>query len=366
MCQENEVDLISMTHDTLDNLGNIQFGGLLFLISKLKDDTKYTISSLNNANIHVTMITGDHVYTALSVAVESGIIEPMPSFLPMITSSTKSHNNSENKSTTSTKSTASTISPNTSLIALDRANNIYDDVKIDNTNTLILSHHYVIDTDENGNIIITNCYEDCPSKITIIELLNLANEQQNKIDIYLLNPSILNNTNSVPYKIQIAITGKSLVVIKKQYNNNILISLIRYVKVFARAKPNDKKVIIELLMKPLPLKIDSSFIKNKKTILLLKPLYNNDIEKGEKMPLLSKTYDINDNNDNNKKAKIYMDGDANDACDDDIFEEEGEDVLYCGNMISFIPRIIHILYLFYLYCIYTYIIAVYIVYIFIV
>ena len=56
------------------NSGTLVFLGLLSLTSRLKDDTCETISHLKTADIHVNMITGDHVHTAIAVARDCGII----------------------------------------------------------------------------------------------------------------------------------------------------------------------------------------------------------------------------------------------------------------------------------------------------
>ena len=54
--------------------GTLVFLGLLSLTSLLKDDTCETIAHLKTADIHVNMITGDHVHTAIAVARDCGII----------------------------------------------------------------------------------------------------------------------------------------------------------------------------------------------------------------------------------------------------------------------------------------------------
>jgi magnesium-transporting ATPase (P-type) len=52
------------------------FAGLLYLSNELKGDSRRTIRALHNANLHTNMITGDHVFTAISVAKQCHILYP--------------------------------------------------------------------------------------------------------------------------------------------------------------------------------------------------------------------------------------------------------------------------------------------------
>ena len=59
--------------------GRLTFLGLLSLSSRLKDDTCPTVAHLKAADIHVNMITGDHIHTAIAVAKDCGIVPSVDS-----------------------------------------------------------------------------------------------------------------------------------------------------------------------------------------------------------------------------------------------------------------------------------------------
>jgi predicted P-type ATPase len=74
-CLESEIHLSQTDIET--NNSPLLFYGLVYLSSTLKKETKKTIRNLKQANIHVNMITGDHINTAIAVAEDCGIIKPM-------------------------------------------------------------------------------------------------------------------------------------------------------------------------------------------------------------------------------------------------------------------------------------------------
>jgi len=55
--------------------GTIVFAGLIILSNRLKSASKPTVRHLQAADILVSMVTGDHVYTAIAVAIEVGILQ---------------------------------------------------------------------------------------------------------------------------------------------------------------------------------------------------------------------------------------------------------------------------------------------------
>ncbi len=70
---------------------NLRFLGLVILQNKIKPATPKVIAELRDAGIRSIMITGDNIYTACSVAHESGLVNshvrlfflPLPS-LPLL------------------------------------------------------------------------------------------------------------------------------------------------------------------------------------------------------------------------------------------------------------------------------------------
>lgn len=55
---------------------NLEFLGLVILQNKIKPETAAVISELRDAGIRSVMVTGDNIYTACSVAHESGLVSP--------------------------------------------------------------------------------------------------------------------------------------------------------------------------------------------------------------------------------------------------------------------------------------------------
>ncbi|CAG9796142.1 unnamed protein product [Diatraea saccharalis] len=65
-------DLMKMTRDEVER--DLEFIGLVIMENRLKPATTGIIRELKEANIHVAMITGDNIHTAVSVAKECGIL----------------------------------------------------------------------------------------------------------------------------------------------------------------------------------------------------------------------------------------------------------------------------------------------------
>ena len=217
-CIESAEILENIPQDELEAKGDINFLGLLFLSSKLKDETKSTIRSLKNADIPTNMITGDHIHTAIAIATECGILVP--------------------------------VSPR--------------------YNTL-----YIIDEDENtGATKIVESLTENKINMKMETLMNFAAESSMKYDTTLVEEhdniavATFANTNSSynniedqaaisdvegastsKGQIQIAITGRGLISVRRNYPSSIVTDIVRYCRVFARTKPADKKYVVERLLK---------------------------------------------------------------------------------------------------------------------
>ncbi|CDO92419.1 unnamed protein product [Kluyveromyces dobzhanskii CBS 2104] len=63
---------------------NLEFLGFIVFENKLKSRTKGAIRELQNANIRTVMCTGDNVLTAVSVGLESGLIQSERVFIPSL------------------------------------------------------------------------------------------------------------------------------------------------------------------------------------------------------------------------------------------------------------------------------------------
>ncbi|KAI4490957.1 hypothetical protein M0802_010631 [Mischocyttarus mexicanus] len=71
---ENGAKISKMTRDEVEQ--NLEFLGLVILENRLKEPTVSVIKELREANMHVIMITGDNIQTAVSVAKDCGILLP--------------------------------------------------------------------------------------------------------------------------------------------------------------------------------------------------------------------------------------------------------------------------------------------------
>lgn len=71
---ESSAKIAKMTRDEVEQ--NLEFLGLVVLENRLKEPTVSVIKELREANMHVIMITGDNIQTAVSVAKECGILQP--------------------------------------------------------------------------------------------------------------------------------------------------------------------------------------------------------------------------------------------------------------------------------------------------
>ncbi|KAK9302311.1 hypothetical protein QLX08_005724 [Tetragonisca angustula] len=71
---ENTKKITKLPRDAVEQ--NLEFLGLIIMENRLKSPTIPVIKELKTADIHVLMITGDNIQTAVSVAKECGILSP--------------------------------------------------------------------------------------------------------------------------------------------------------------------------------------------------------------------------------------------------------------------------------------------------
>ncbi|KAG7209711.1 hypothetical protein KM043_011347 [Ampulex compressa] len=71
---EENSKVLKLTRDAVEK--NLEFLGFVILENRLKKSTIPVIKELRDARIHVVMITGDNIQTAVSVAKECGILSP--------------------------------------------------------------------------------------------------------------------------------------------------------------------------------------------------------------------------------------------------------------------------------------------------
>ncbi|AMD18547.1 HBL355Cp [Eremothecium sinecaudum] len=63
---------------------NLEFLGFIIFENKLKNSTKSTLTALHSANIRTIMCTGDNILTAISVGLESGLVNSARIFIPIL------------------------------------------------------------------------------------------------------------------------------------------------------------------------------------------------------------------------------------------------------------------------------------------
>jgi cation-transporting ATPase 13A3/4/5 len=66
-------EITTSLQENIESSG-LRFIGLVYLSSSLKKDTKSTNSTLQSASIYTKMITGDHIFTAIAVAIDCGLM----------------------------------------------------------------------------------------------------------------------------------------------------------------------------------------------------------------------------------------------------------------------------------------------------
>lgn len=167
---------------------NVSFMGLVFLSNALKEDTSRTIAGLQRADISANMITGDHIYTAIAIAGDCGLIN----------------------------TTADTVT-------------------------------YIIDSDPNisdSRIQISTFGDGEILSMTLDQLMLRAKEVHFEVH----KKHSRKSANETQPTCQIAITGRGLDTVKAFYSSQIP-NIVLYTRVFARMKPADKQFIVEELMK---------------------------------------------------------------------------------------------------------------------
>ncbi len=193
-------DLASTSQEDIEAQGGIKFLGLIYLSSKLKAETVATIKELTTARIHTNMITGDHIHTAIAVAIDVGILKHYGA----------------------------------------------------STNVL-----YIIDEDErnSGSLCITDAYsnEVISNDLDLDSLLNLMSistldECKLRRQILYNLPKSTKSSQTFDGPIQLAVTGRGLQLILAKYPKNVVDSLVRHTQVFARTKPADKKLVVDYLL----------------------------------------------------------------------------------------------------------------------
>jgi magnesium-transporting ATPase (P-type) len=185
---ESDLDRV-MTASQLDLESHVAFLGLVFLSNALKEDTVRTIAGLQRADIAANMITGDHIYTAIAIAGDCGLITTV----------------------------------DTPIYIIDSDPNITES-------------KLQISTFEDGEIL----------PLTLDQLMTRARDVHKEVHTHSGLPR--RSSTGKPPTCQVAITGRGLDTVKAFYASSIP-DIVLYTRVFARMKPADKQYIVEELLK---------------------------------------------------------------------------------------------------------------------
>lgn len=166
--------------------------GFLFLSNGLKKDTISTIQTLTAANISCTMITGDHIYTAIAIATDCHF-----------------------------------YSEGVDVNIIDEDENSATGLQI----TSMLT----------GRIISYNLVD------FLLAVRNLK-ESKHLSSMSPMHKEGVNKADCDPQSNQIALTGRGLEVIKRRYLNYLGL-ILHLTQVYARMKPSDKQYIVQEMEK---------------------------------------------------------------------------------------------------------------------
>ena len=246
--------LMCQTQDAIENsecvTGRIVFLGLIYLSSALKKDTKRSIFRLQRAKIHVNMITGDHIHTAISVAGSCGILRYKTAHAGL-------DEQGEGKKANSRRRRLYIVDENPvteKVIILDATT----EEPVHNVTLPELIYEaartYVYDLTMQGDASVLLA-EDCDHDLEKVQggVVNPLSCGVVPISSSAISSPVgrenLSDDSKSTALIEIAVTGKGLHTVFRDYPEYTSLCLVRYAKVFARTKPYDKKYIVESLLK---------------------------------------------------------------------------------------------------------------------
>jgi magnesium-transporting ATPase (P-type) len=260
------------------------FLGIVYFSNKLKSDTyPRTIQTLKNADIAVSMITGDHVQTAVAIAKECHIIDSETSLLPAVNEDSTAVISPIIGDLRSSSLALSPLSEPTSkpyvLLLIDerkRANvPMHEHSSLANSpesphnavaGTYIPTELNVddfisltdMDTNESlPSLKLQNIVEwakrRCAAKAVCVENnMKFEDEAMKVLEETVYAPNVASTDTSLLgiHRIEIVMTGAAFRVIKTMFPQFVE-HLARTTSVFCRTKPADKKNIVLELMKPM-------------------------------------------------------------------------------------------------------------------
>lgn len=259
--------------ESLPNASPLYFYGLVYLSSALKEDTKKTIHSLRNANIHVNMITGDHINTAIAVASDCGIIRKTP--VAVRKARRKHHQGREEEEEKEEYVTYIIDEDNHGVIK------VYDALTGDELSDMTLPKavylagqtylyqylevlHYCYTSPSSSNMIVnalnrlqhSNDINNAQTSISVTSVLNPISERSSMSGVLSGISGVTGGRSGTGgssrsnklKKFELAMTGKALRNLQRHsFNRDLLRQAIHFTRIFARMKPHDKRYVVESL-----------------------------------------------------------------------------------------------------------------------
>eukprot|EP01034_Spumella_vulgaris_P043630 gene43630-54201_t len=265
--RESQESIMSKTQEELEQTAPITFLGLVCCSNSLKPDTyPETMQNLNDANIHVNMITGDHFYTAAAIARDCDILAK-DSDLYLIEGSTTTD---ELTGEVTTKPII--VNLTTDARSLDMSiEELIEFCRISKVTSKKIETKFLSNKDIQGevqahssNVSLTGSHNSGNNKyaygrVTPLEgalfsdntVNNFEEDEEQCIDIESLvtSPRVLHNNHVeiIAPESQIIMTGPGLHALEA-HCPALLKTVCRATSVFARMKPDDKKRVVEVLM----------------------------------------------------------------------------------------------------------------------
>jgi magnesium-transporting ATPase (P-type) len=259
--------LLSQTQDEIESHaldGNkIVFLGLMYLSSALKKDTRRTIHRLQRAKIHVNMITGDHIHTAISVGGSCGILRYKTTHAGADSKSGKHDVTGHASERVPRKLYIVDEDPVTEKVVIvdgatelavhdftlpeliyDAARSYVQDLTMSESSAVLFAEDLVESEEHDADIDLGGVFN--PIRAMAQHFSHTHNDLHQVIASGEGNG---NNQESKRVLVEIAVTGKGLHAVFRDFPEYTSLSLVRYTKIFARTKPYDKKYIVESLLK---------------------------------------------------------------------------------------------------------------------
>lgn len=208
----DETALLKLNQIDIEKQFGITFLGFIALSNGLKVDTISTISSLKNASIHCSMITGDHAHTAIAVAESCGLLnadKPLY-YLDVV-----------DDATVIAEASPPTSPPLSPLVTTESKHMTQPTRAITLGNSRSATHLVLVDRDGNK------------WGIGVEDFLRMLVDESTTKDGFPTTQLVMN--------------GRSLIALQNEYPRGMLVYL-RYCRVFARMKPTDKQFIVRSLI----------------------------------------------------------------------------------------------------------------------